>query len=204
MPKLRDKPNLRQKKSNSDTPATNEPSASTSDVQPQPSVSSQHSSPVVFKQESLGKRVGHGLKGLFRSRTPTPKPAVDGAISSASTRPSAIALPLYEPPQVSPSPPVSTLDSPSGSGVIVCGSMKEAVSAKQSWTNATQEVKLANTILHGAKAVFEVATEASDALPQLKSVLGGIRAIIKVCEVSWCFGLKCNAHTVAEILRQQG
>lgn len=71
-------------------------------------------------------------------------------------------------------------------------------------TTVIKGPKIGSTVLHGAKAVLEVATEAADALPQLKSVLGGIRAIVKLCEVGKCLSVYEDVYTATEILRKQG
>lgn len=49
------------------------------------------------------------------------------------------------------------------------------------------QISAGRTIVHGLKNGLQVATESADACPQLKSVLGFIRAIIKVSEVSVLF-----------------
>lgn len=198
MKKLRENPNLRQTKSDLNVPATNTFASRASDAQSRLSASTSHSSPTAHTHESLGKRFGHGLKGLFRGEMQTPKSAVEA--SPASTRPPPIVLPSSElvQPEASPisdrntasttipTPPIPTPESIPDANVIFAGTSEEK-STTQPSTEVPQKIKLGSTILRGAKTVLELMTESADALPQLRSVLGGIRAVVKLCEVSKCY-----------------
>lgn len=51
---------------------------------------------------------------------------------------------------------------------------------------------LGRTTWHGVRKVVEVVGEASDAFPPLKSVIMGISAILKACDVSLCLSRKMS------------
>lgn len=186
MQKLRHKLKVRQTKSDLDVPATNAPTERTSDIQSRSSTSVPTSQP---KQESLGKRFGYGLKGLFPSGMPRPKSAVEAgtAPSSEPAQLEASSIPdRAAAPTPTPTPLIPTPESIPGASVIAAGPSKETSTTLPS-NEVPPKIKIGDTIWHGAKAVLELATEASDALPQLKSVMSGIRAIVKLCEVSNCY-----------------
>lgn len=72
------------------------------------------------------------------------------------------------------------------SSQIGSGSTWSYTSGAQRSAAASHQTPITTTIGHGAKNVLEVATEAADAFAPLKSVLGGIRAALKVYEVRQC------------------
>lgn len=180
--------------SDSNFPSQNPTSSMTSDSVSQ---SNRPSSPAVPKDRSFRKRAAQKLRHVFHADRPA---SVTGSIviSSTSTRPTSVAEPFLEleaekvqkgstkhPALAKPIDSLSsTTKSSLGPGAVATTPRIEPEIVERPLSKPHQQIKLGSTIIHGAKTALDIATESADALPQLKSVLGGIRAIIKLCEVS--------------------
>lgn len=116
-----------------------------------------------------------------------PSLASEPAVIATGSSISSIFAPQLS-PEVLPSTAAKvTIQPPSKNPVETATKTSEAIGIpKGSVVTPPETIKhtpIGHTVLHGLKTVLEIATESADAFGPLKSVLGGIRAILKVSGV---------------------